>query len=205
MKTPRISTKLILALALACAPAVACVAPSEGDLPDATDAAAGEEQTGEVEEALNTEPTSICVTAHSATNSGTGNSLKIGYYSAVGGYYACTLSGGVGTGQSACCTPSQESHDPLLVVYGFSVGYSGSSNTDGLRVTNIKALFANGDSMSAGTFTGTYYPSAGCEGCTLGTFCNSCWIDADDHGKCKSAFIVGRWIQGYGDNAFMCE
>lgn len=171
------------------------------------DGAVDHEETAEAQEAMNYgfTPSSVCVTANESTNSGTSNSIEVGFFNVDHDYFECTIASGVGTGASACCTPSKRSvpSGAFDSTWGFRVGYTGSANTDGLRVTAVKAS-NSANSYSIGTFTSIEY-TADCEGCTLGTYCNSCWIDSDDHGKCTNMLISAGLFEGPpGSNWVSC-
>ncbi len=202
MFSPRTSVTAVLAIA-AVSLTAACAAE-----PETTD-----ENVGQTAQAYTTGVSEICATAHSGSNSGTNNSVTIGYYGT--DLYECELPNGIGTGKTACCTPTSTRRipDKIAITFsysGFVVYYTNSSaNTDGLRVSSMSAKgtdsVSSGWSVSAGTFTNILdNKNVSCEGCTLGTFCNSCWIDRDDHKKCTGLQISRSGFQQAGDNAVYC-
>lgn len=205
MNTLRSTAKALVAL-VATLSMTACVASSEP-----TDAD-GEDLTGEAVQADSTGVHQVCLTAHSHDNSGTGNSITIGYYENVvlGTLSTCVLPNGVGTGATACCTPTSVTSTPQKIVatlsyMGFVAYYTNtSSDGDGLRITNMSASVTttSTQTMSAGTYTDILFPDKiACEGCAAGTFCNSCWLDGDGHDNRTGMQIS---IDGYdqiGSNA----
>lgn len=138
-------------------------------------------------------PTSLCVKANDSDNAGTSNTRVVLGWLYANRRYKCEISGGIKDGEEKCCTPVYTTY---TLVDGTQFGVKNESS-DGLRVTSVKAIKGS-STWSVGTVR-DFDPDLECVGCFFGTDCESCWLDTDGHGDCRSITITMT-----GNNSSTC-
>lgn len=132
-------------------------------------------------------PTAIYITTEDDnSDSGSTNNLTVKYRNE-SGTFQCSISGGIASGATASCTSfTQSSTETDTTRDDLYIGYSGTPNTDGLLVTEVK-IVTGGSEYVVSKFT-----KAGSDiDCWGGdaTYTAACWIDSDAHKKCKQMKI----------------
>lgn len=164
-------------------------APELDDEPDGVDTA--EPSVGQAVQAvtssLNNRQAELCVTASSDNNSGTSGDITLEYTGAR--LWSCTITGGISSGETLCCTATTDVYN-IAHVPAFYVNV-GSGGTDGLQFTAISYRTRDSSTRTISRWTTDTSVKGG--GCTLGIFdCNNSWVDADGNGGCyRAALNVG--------------
>lgn len=161
-------------------------APETNDEPDGPDTAQSSigQAAQAVTSSLSSRQAELCVTASSDTNSGTSHDITLEYLGTR--VWSCTITGGIDSGETRCCTAQSDVYN-ISYVPSFYVSV-GSSGTDGLQFTEISYRTRDISTQSIGRWTVDTSVKGG--GCTLGVFdCNNSWIDADGNGNCYRAAL----------------
>lgn len=145
-------------------------------------------------------PTKLTVKAYDSSDAGTTHPLTLKYRNK-SGTWTCNISGGVTAGSSASCTNiTQSSTETSNTEDNFYVGYSGSSNTDGLLFTALTVTI-NGSNYSVSVFA-EQTNKVTCKDCESVNGCSSCWIDGDGHNDCTQVKVLMETYGAEGYDAF---